>query len=488
MANAGNTTSVLAPRVIIPTPPKWQTPIRPFVLGRYGILNPKALAGSLPITMQQAAFPVPPQSALPPADSVVIVSGAPNPAAKGLLAAVSGLGRFVRPALGAIMRGVRGFGRGMVAVASAMDTLDQELNPREDSVPDRFYVRDRGLARSSTFARRVLGQTIDAWVICSLLDAMEAGQKEFHILILGPGWGNTEKELVERLAPTVQSLGMRLNITMFHKPEHPLAAGNLAFMREHEKSGVRISPEPKNFDRDEFPRNLDMVIGVMSTIYSENQDRLTARIHNALRPPSENRPGGQAFFMYQVWHEEPAAGLRRRHFEMQRRGLDITVIAPPGEITALAHMVRISREEIEGVQSELEAVSHEKTFIGFRATRWADPVDAEKTGLEDAFGIFMTGAHDLFRHHGINPDSLSRNGHRFAFERVQPGILAGQPVLPDAISTAYDDPAIISAIGQYGDGYIGHLPPSGRGMTLMQALSAAYGKRNGQFTTHGGMY
>lgn len=314
------------------------------------------------------------------------------------------------------------------------------------------YVLSRGLQAASAYTHRAFGRSIDAWAIAEMLEAKAAGQKIFRIGVLGPGDGNTERELLEKAAPLAEAVGMRLEMSSITLPKHQMRPENLAAIERLSSRGVSYMPLVGNFDVDPLPfEDADIVYAIMSTIYSRNPTRLTERIYNALRPPSGSRSGGQAFVMYQDGCKQPAWGMARGAFDLIRLGIDVAVVHHEDDLRADVLMVRATPGPIAGFGRTLAELNGDLTF-DYRLTRAEGP--RERLAAQEPFDAFVHGASLLFSANGVDPGALSPEAHRTLWRRLSVDILHGMPIYPDAVSVAYGNRDVLDAVQQHGEGFL----------------------------------
>lgn len=330
----------------------------------------------------------------------------------------------------------------------------------ERSLTDDLYVVNRGLTTANSFTQRTFGRTIDAWVAGEIMAARIAGQTTFRIGVLGTGDGNTERQLLEKIAPLIRGLGMRLEVVAMTLPEHPIAPENLAVMQALTGAGVYLSPQFGDFDVGPLLfENVDILYAIMSTVYSTNPVELTAKIHDALRPPTDGRPGGQAFFMYRSRDEHPATTMASHAFDLLGDGVDVVVARPPEQLSAYAHMTRISGEPIGDFAGRLSALEGRTPVRAYRAARGGPVISLAGNGVShDALEIFMAGAERLFFANGVGADALSAGVHVRTFGLLRPSVMSGLPLYPDAVGVAYGSRTVLNAIRAHGDDFAEHLP------------------------------
>lgn len=361
---------------------------------------------------------------------------------------------------------LRRFFGGVAEVARALwdstDVFDPLTGALIQPATKDLYVVDRGIEKASSYTQRTFGQTIDAWVVEEILAARSVGQMTFRIAVLGPGDGNAERELFAKIAPIVQGLGMHLEVVTMTLPEHPMTPENRVAIQVFESAGIYLSPQFGDFDAGPLPfEEVDIVYAIMSTVYSRDPVALTAKIHDSLRRPTADRPGGQAFFMYRYGHVGPPTMMSAHALDLLDEGLDIVVVRPPEQLSAYAHMTRVSPEPLGDFGGLLVAVGKRSPFIGYRPTRGAAPMPATtNTEVEAAFDIFSRGSELLFMANGLDPGVLSQEAHLRSFDLLRPGIQAGLPIYPDAVAVAYGSRAMLYAIRGHGDEFAKHLPPT----------------------------
>lgn len=334
--------------------------------------------------------------------------------------------------------------------------------PPEEASP---YILDRGLERSSSYTQRVLGLRIDEWVLAKAREAHAAGRTELHVGVLGPGQGNAERELVEALVSQLAALGIHLSLHTLALEAHPMCFNNLAQMALHRGSGIAVHQHFGSFDDEEpFPFRdergdlvkLDLLYAIMSTVYSNDADALTAKIHNALRRPiTRGERGGEAFYLYRHGGVEPAYFIAQSAFHLLRQDIDITVIQPPDMLSGLAYMVRRNRSHIvhfERILGQSVAAHEAEPITAYRRTLDGPPV----LGVTSTFDDFQSGAQAYLQASGSSPLRLSEVTHRRAFTALFPGIRAGQPI-DMAVRAAYGGKATLDAIQRYGDDFETHL-------------------------------
>lgn len=322
----------------------------------------------------------------------------------------------------------------------------------------------RNLKTSSEYSRPILGRSLDAWIMGEMLRARGLGQMNFRIVVLGPGAGNTERELIAQIAPLALRIGMRVEVESVALPHHPIAVENLEAVRFYGGKTVTFREHFADFDVEPIPDNADILYGIMSTIHSTCEEDLTAKIHNALRLPHGKRPGGEAFFMYPFCDYEPGGRLKEQHANLLNLGVDVTIVDCLEKLITLAHIVRRSTTKIDDLRALLVRAMIEnikKRKRRYRITSDSQPVRSHsgQQGFDvEAFNCFLFGARLVLSANGLFPDAISQNTHRLMFECYWPNVLDGIPIYPDAVGAVYGAPQILAEIGAHGDGFLSHLP------------------------------
>lgn len=461
MRAAGQTATPLGGGIIAPpwtTAPATTIPVFMPSIGVYGE-QPFLQANAAPVGNDSASISAdePEVVLLPLQGQATIADTASSPVLDQAVAPVQGHRSWFRRVLG-------GAGELLGALFEGPPCSDPLTGDsvRPTNIRDS-YVVNRGMRESSTYTKRAMGRTLDAWVVQELLAASAVGQKVFRIAVIGPGEGNAERELVETLAPIAKGLGMRVEISAITLPSHPMTPENLAAISAFRSAGIFFSQQFLDYDQAELPfAGADVLYGIQSTVYSRAPAALTEKIHNSLRPPSGSRPGGQAFFFYRHYLDEPALTMATHAHVLRTLGIDAAVVHPADMFVSTVLLSRTRDGPLENFGQVIQGVersNQKRRMVSYRLHQSSDPVVVDTPArFDEAFGLYVHGAELLFAANGVVPSALSEAAHRRSFDLISGNILTGVPIYPDAVGIAYGDRATLDAITGHGDDFARHLP------------------------------